>query len=93
MTRSRGWCFTLHDYNNSDESILQSIITDFIIYGREESNSGSPHLQGYIYFKEPGKTSYAVHKIMKKAHWTASKGNIDSNIAYCSKLGHTFSKG
>lgn len=85
--RSIGWVFTLHDYSEQDEIILKSYESLFLIYGKEVSINGKPHLQGYIYFREPGKTFFALHKLLPTAHWEMSKGNIDHNIDYCSKMG------
>lgn len=91
--RSRGWTFTLHNYCIDDENKLQQLDCTYIIYGRESSQTGTLHLQGYVFFSCPGKSGYGVRKILNTASWFSSRGNIDQNIAYCSKLGDVFSKG
>lgn len=46
------WCFTLNNYVADDETYLRSVIESdlctYIVFGRETSESGTPHLQGYI---------------------------------------------
>ena len=91
--RSLGWCFTLHNYTEEHESDLKLLKSSFLIYGKELTASGVPHLQGYIHFASPGKTAYALRKLISSASWFASKGSIDSNIAYCSKMGNYYHQG
>lgn len=46
--------FTFNNYSAEDESRIQSIDCKYCIYGRELApTTGTPHLQGYIYFVNP----------------------------------------
>lgn len=91
--RSYGWCFTLNNYTNRDEFDIVSIECMYLIFGREVGESGTPHLQGFIQFAAPGKTLAAMKKLIPKAHFEATKGSIDQNIAYCSKDGDFTERG
>jgi len=87
--RSRDWCFTLNNYKPTDEALLQQIDSKYLIYGREEApTTGTPHLQGYIYFKE-AKTGSAVVKIMPRATaiFKRNSPDLDKAIDYCTKNG------
>ena len=91
--RSLGWCFTLHNYTDDQEAAIKAYPSTFLIYGKEVTGSSVKHLQGYIHFACPGKTGYALHKLINSAVWKQSKGSIDSNIAYCSKMGDYYCQG
>lgn len=88
--RSRGWCWTLNNYSETDyENIkmaIHSCTVEKWIIGKEVGKSGTPHLQGYLYFKS-AKTFDVVKKINDKAHWEAAKGKPSHNYDYCSKDG------
>lgn len=48
--------------------------------------TGTPHLQGYIYFKEPVSVS-TVRRILSGAHIELARGDFESNRVYCTKSG------
>jgi len=50
--KSRDWCFTLNNYKAIDEAILRQLDSKYLIYGYETApETGTPHLQGYVYFE------------------------------------------
>lgn len=51
--RSRGWCFTINNY--VPENLLQIFEAgaDYIAFGFEVGDSGTPHIQGYLWFENP----------------------------------------
>lgn len=89
MSKSRSYCFTINNYTDDDISGLGEIPCRYVCYGHEVGASGTPHLQGYIYFPTP-RTIGAVSKKLKRAHLSACKGTAQENIAYCSKEGGVF---
>lgn len=93
--RSRDWCFTLNNYKPTDEALLMQIDSKYLVYGREVApTNGTPHLQGYIYFKE-AKTGSAVVKLMPH-HTRIDKRmapKLDSAIDYCKKDGDFYEQG
>lgn len=44
-------CFTLWDYTYEEVEHLQKLECNYIIFGKEESSEGRPHLQGFICLK------------------------------------------
>jgi len=95
--RARGWTVTLNNYNEEEWNIINEnaqLHSEKFIFGKEVGESGTPHIQGYIYFKNP-KDMNGVKKILnnKKLHLEVAKGNTKQNLAYCSKDGKYKSKG
>lgn len=83
MARARGWCLTLNNYTNEEFVQLQKI-GDYGILGKEVGENGTPHLQGYLYFKN--KISLRGLKfISPRAHFEIAKGTPADNQKYCSK--------
>jgi len=94
--RSRGWCLTLNNYLEEEYNNLKSDDTlntvEKWIIGKEVGKNGTPHLQGYIYFKN-ARTLEQVRGISSRAHWEIAKGNPKQNFKYCSKEGDFECKG
>lgn len=84
--RSYGFCFTLNNYNEEEYNELLSMDCRYVIIGKEVGESGTPHLQGFVQFNSL-KTLSGLKKVNGRAHWEATKGSIDQNVAYCSKDG------
>lgn len=87
--RYRAYCFTLNNYNEND---IKHIIDKFgtkaqYILAKEKGENGTPHIQGYVKFKNP-KDFNAIKKIMPRAHIEQAKGTIKDNWTYCSKEGN-----
>lgn len=85
--RTRGWCFTLNNYSDEEYEILKYDLTNksikFVI-GKEIGEQGTPHLQGYCYFKN--KHSFQqMKKINDRCHWEVAKGSPEANLSYCTK--------
>jgi len=90
--RSRAWVFTLNNYDENDINTLSTLECSYIIYGKEVAPStGTPHLQGYIYFTHARRHS-ALKKLLK--WWIkAAKGAPDQQKDYCSKDGDVYERG
>lgn len=89
-SKSRTWCFTV---NNYDQSIIDLVVSTVskntvlkYIYGFERGDQGTPHIQGYIRFKNQVRFS-TVKRKLPTAHWEVAKGTDDDNYVYCSKEG------
>lgn len=83
---AKRWCFTLHNselYGEKDVvPILKSLSTKGIV-GVEFGKSGeTPHLQGFIYFKEKVRPMGILDP---STHWEKAKGSDKDNYNYCSK--------
>lgn len=88
MSRSRGWCFTINNPTGWHTVEIEDLVSaaQYVVYGNEVGESGTPHWQGYCYFKE--RKSFAqLKRILKDAHLEAQKGSIDQAVEYCKKDG------
>lgn len=88
--RFRAYCFTLNNYTPEEEETLQSKdVLDkvsYMIYGHEVApTTGTPHLQGFVYFKSGKTLSAANRALTKRIHLEIARGGVESNTEYCSK--------
>lgn len=88
MSRSKNWTFTINNWTETDEEAvaLLSEKARYLIVGRETGEEGTPHLQGYVVFKNQ-RTMSAVSKDLPRAHLEVAKGNSLQNRDYCAKDG------
>ncbi len=91
--RSRGWLFTDHNYEEKTADTYKNI-RDCIygVIGNEKApETGSPHLQGYVYLKFNITFSAMKKRILtatgREPNFRAANGTADSNFVYCSKDG------
>lgn len=92
--RSRAWVFTLNNYTDEQQSLVQSIDCRYLVYGREVApTTGTQHLQGFISFHNQ-KDFSAVRKIFPDGtHLEKKKASDFLAAAYCKKEGDYFEKG
>lgn len=83
---SRGWCFTLNNYTSCEHAELLGAESVYLCIGEEVGESGTPHLQGYIYFRTE-KSLRQCRLLSDRAHWEIARGSPEDNLAYCSKDG------
>lgn len=92
-TRSRSWCFTLNNYTDDDVSLLNQVQCQYIVYGYEIGESGTPHLQGFIYFAEAKTLSTLKKKVHSTAHFESARGTPQQASDYCKKDGEFIERG
>lgn len=90
QTRARGWCFTYNNYGPADESALRLLGASndvrYLVFGREVApTTGTPHLQGYVYYTNPRGFSRAKSDLPSGSHIEVTKGSAQQNYDYCSK--------
>jgi len=91
--KSRAWCFTINNYTEEHVNVLREFPCKYLVCGREVGANGTPHLQGYIYFKHP-KTFNNMKNIMPgNAHLEKARGSTDQNREYCTKENNYFETG
>ena len=87
-TRKRGWVFTLNNYTEAEITKLgdtgRNPRTQWLIFGQEVGENGTPHLQGFVYFKNAVRLS-SLKTILPRAHWEPQMGTFADQKAYCSK--------
>lgn len=84
MSRSKVWMFTL---NNPEDVFapMEFIQEDeFIVWQLEQGASGTPHLQGYVEFKNKKRLA-SVKKLCARAHWEQRRGTQDQAVEYVTK--------
>lgn len=85
-TRSRAWCFTWNNYPDDAVDRLKGIPCERMVVGREVGESGTPHLQGYVRFKQPQRFSYWKNG-WPQVHVESRKGSEAQAASYCQKGG------
>lgn len=90
MERVRNWCFTINNWSEEDVDILTKLeddkIIQWVIFGKEVGDNGTPHLQGYVEFNKAF-TLGGLKKLHKTAHWEPRKGTREQAVVYCKKDG------
>lgn len=94
MSRSRSWCFTLNNYSVPEVDKLRSLSNvRYCICGFEIGESGTPHIQGFAYFHNAVGMKTVKSLIGDRCHVEIARGNVEQNIAYCSKENDFFEIG
>lgn len=95
-SKSRRWCFTINNPEENTNNQLQQLDVKYLVYQHETSNTGTPHIQGYVEFNH----RYRLSRVksftgQNTAHWEIARGSSAQNKRYCSKEGGTdrFEKG
>lgn len=91
MSRSRSYVFTVNNYTETDEHQCWALAyyvgeVKYIVVGREIGESGTPHLQGYVYFKEK-KSLSQLKEWFPTAHFEERRGTHRQASDYCKKDG------
>ena len=86
--RVLSWFFTLNNYTPEDVDRLatRSPLVSYICFGKEVGDSGNPHLQGVVYFKERKRMAGAKKLIGRRA-WCEPTRDNDRAARYCKKEG------
>ena len=87
--RYRRYCFVLNNWSEAELNTLTHEFTNLrglYIIGKETGESGTPHLQGYVEYKNAINLK-TLRNINNRVHWDAAKGTKADNIKYCSKDG------
>lgn len=91
MSRSRSYVYTLNNYTEEEEAEVQAIPATYHVYGRELGDSGTPHLQGVLYFAN-ARSFNSVKKLIPRAHFEITR-SLGSAISYAKKDGNIWEKG
>lgn len=90
--KSRNFIFTLNNYKESEIETLQNLKgISYIAYSKEIGEKGTPHLQGYVIFKNPRSTTISNLKkllIRNRSYLEPMAGNLNQNDVYISKQNH-----
>jgi len=91
--RALNWCFTLNNYTSVDCLRLASLGDDvsYMIAGREVSESGTPHLQGFVKLVRRLRMGQVI-TLFGQCHLTVTR-SVSASIEYCKKDGDFFEVG
>lgn len=83
--RVKRWCFTWNNYEEDDIKYLLDTVfkqSMYVLFAKEVSTTGTPHLQGYIELKTR-KTLVALKKLITdKPHLSPAQGSAEQNYTY-----------
>ncbi len=91
ISPAKRWCFTVNNYDFEMVKEISSIVPelcDVYIVAKEVGKKGTPHLQGYVEFKEKCRPRNIFKNNINKFHWEKAKGNRNANFVYCNKDGN-----
>jgi hypothetical protein len=96
--KSRSYCFTINNYEDSEYEAIRDCgqlpSTRYLVCGKEIGDSGTRHLQGYVYFSNP-RTLSGVKRLpgFARSHLEVSRGTPLQASDYCKKDGDFFETG
>lgn len=93
--KGRKYIFTLNNYLENEVDTIKSFLTQKTlkyVFGYEVGESGTPHLQGYMEFKNAIRFD-TLKKVNDRWHLEIARGNVNDNFNYCSKEGNYEYKG
>ncbi len=88
--RAKRWCFTINNFIPDEVLSLRRLgrmgaECTYLVFGRETSESGTRHLQGYCEFKLRRRLRQAKALLGDRAHLEISRGTPEQASAYCQK--------
>lgn len=85
----RNWCWTLNNYTKEEMERIQNQSTKYLYccFGQEKGESGTPHLQGYIRFRNGTSLKCVKDLLSSRAHIEPRRGTEEQAIKYCEKDG------
>jgi len=87
VLQSKNWCFTLNNYTHDDTVRLLALETcdcvEYVVFGKEVGESGTPHYQGYVKFTSKKRVN-GVKKIIGECHVECAR-NPSAAIRHCKK--------
>lgn len=90
---TRKYCFTLNNYTPEQVEYYRTIVDTkpsvaYIVFGFEVGESGTQHLQGFVYFHNAVKFDFVKRTLTGNPHIEPSRGTLAQAIAYCKKDGN-----
>lgn len=82
--QSCAWVFTINNPSSVDAPRVLADFAQWCIWQKEVGENGTPHLQGYVYFKGSRKLS-TLRQFLPTAHFEIRRGTHEQAKAYSSK--------
>lgn len=92
--QAKRWVFTLNNYTQEEENKLRELECEWLIFGHEHQEEGTPHLQGAFTFAKRMYQS-KIKKLFPRIHVEIMNGTPEDSRKYCTKEDATgyFEKG
>ena len=88
--RYRAYCFTINNFTEEEYEHLKTVPCVYACFQCEVApETLTPHIQGYIYFKNMQTLAAVKAAVNARAHFEPSAGTPQQNRIYCSKEGGT----
>lgn len=91
MAQSKYWCFTINNYTVDDEARLTELgqcrSVEYLTFGREVGDGGTPHLQGFVIFSGRKRFGVVQRAVAGGAHIEKARGTPFQAAQYCHKEG------
>ena len=86
--RARNWAFTINNYRDFPKELPRGPPpVTYLCFGKEVSTNGTPHLQGFVSFKNAVYRPSRFFEQYGRGHFEMARGTADENAEYCSKDG------
>lgn len=88
--RYRNVVFTVNNYTDEDVNACRGCVdgdANYIVFGFEVGEEGTPHLQGYCQLKKQLRTKNICDMLGGRAHIEGARGNPEQARNYCCKDG------
>ena len=79
------WVFTINNFTDADIKAVEEATVNFLVFGKEHLDKGTPHLQGYVEFPCKKRRSTVCKVLGGRAHCELANGTAGENIEYCTK--------
>lgn len=90
---SKRYCFTVNNYTALDVEVLSAADShsiwgiQYLVYGREVGEEGTPHLQGAVLFEKKRSLPWLKKNFHPTAHFEVMRGTAVQAVRYCKKDG------
>ena len=86
--KARSWVFTINNYRDFPKELPRGPPpVKYLCFGKEVSQNGTPHLQGYVSFKNAVYRPSRFFEQYGNGHFEMARGSADQNAEYCAKEG------
>lgn len=87
VQQAKHWAFTLNNYTDQEyETIISKTGATYCIVGKETAETGTPHLQGHLYFSKKISAAKIKTATCSRIHLEIAR-NPRASIDYCRKDG------